>query len=134
MDSILFPGTQGLKVSHKIGNCCKSTIKIAGKGENPRTVAHSSTPSSTQYQLLYHRRFLQDLQKLQKREKSNYEKIYQVVFTEFLSLKRLEDLPKLHRLGQDQMFYHFTIGEYLIAIAVMGQIVKFLRILPKPKI
>lgn len=98
------------------------------------TVAYSSTPSSTQYQLLYHRRFLQDLQKLQRREKKSYESIYQWVFSEFLSLKRLEDLPQLHRLGPEPMFYHFTIGEYLIAIAVMGQIVKFLRILPKPKI
>ncbi|MBP0014709.1 MAG: cytotoxic translational repressor of toxin-antitoxin stability system [Roseofilum sp. SBFL] len=98
------------------------------------TVAHSSTISSTQYQLLYHRSFLQDLQKLQKREKSSYETIYRFVFTEFLSLKRLEDLPKLHRLGPEPMFYHFTIGEYLIAIAVVGQIVKFLRILPKPEI
>lgn len=98
------------------------------------TVANSSTASSTQYQLLYHRSFLQDLQKLQKRDKSSYETIYHCVFTEFLSLKRLEDLPKLHRLGPEQMFYHFTIEEKLIAIAVMGQIVKFLRILPKPKI
>jgi hypothetical protein len=98
------------------------------------TVASSSTVSSIQYQLLYHRSFLQDLQRLQRKEKSSYENIYHFVFTEFLSLKRLEDLPKLHRLGPERMFYHFTMGEYLIAIAVMGQIVKFLRILPKPKI
>jgi hypothetical protein len=54
------------------------------------------------------------------------------VFVEFKDVKKLQDLPELKPLGSSAIFYRFTLENHLIGIEVTGQIVKFVRILPKP--
>ena len=79
----------------------------------------------------YARSFLKDLKSL---ESAAYQQVYQVVFEEFVQIKRIKDLPEIHPVGSDAMFYRFTIDNYIVALEVMGNIVKFLRVLPKPYI
>lgn len=79
----------------------------------------------------YARSFLQDLKNL---ESAAYQQVFAVVFEEFMGLKQIQDLPELHQIGSDAMFYRFTIDNYLVGIEVTGHIVKFLRVLPKPYI
>lgn len=77
----------------------------------------------------YARSFLQDLKNL---EPEAYQQVCKVVFEEFVKLRQIQDLPGLHQISSDAMFYRFTIGNYLIGIEVTGQVVKFWRVLPKP--
>jgi mRNA-degrading endonuclease RelE of RelBE toxin-antitoxin system len=79
----------------------------------------------------YARSFLQDLQNL---ESAAYEQIYKFVFYEFMQFNKIQDLPELHQISADAIFYRFTVDHYLVGIEVTGQIVKFLRVLPKPDI
>ena len=79
----------------------------------------------------YARSFLRDLKNL---ESAAYQQVCAVVFDEFMELKQIQDLPELHQIGSDTMFYRFTIDNYLVGIEVTGHIVKFLRVLPKPYI
>ncbi len=79
----------------------------------------------------YARSFLRDLKNL---ESAAYQQIFEVVFDEFIALKQIQDLPGLHQIGSDAIFYRFTIDNYLVGIEVTGHIVKFLRVLPKPYI
>jgi mRNA-degrading endonuclease RelE of RelBE toxin-antitoxin system len=82
-------------------------------------------------ELRYARSFLQDLRNL---ESAAYQQVCEVVFEECVHLKQIQDLPGLHQLSSDAIFYRFTIDNYLVGIEVTGQIVKFLRVLPKPYI
>ena len=79
----------------------------------------------------YARSFLHDLRNL---EAAAYQQVCDVVFEDFLALKQIQDLPGLHKITSDAIFYRFTIDNYMIGIEVTGQIVKFLRVLPKPNI
>lgn len=79
----------------------------------------------------YARSFLKDLKNL---ESAAYQQIYEVVFVDFLMLNKIQDLPGMRPLGSNAIFYRFTIDNYIIGIVVIGQIVKFLRVLPKPNI
>ena len=79
----------------------------------------------------YARSFLKDLNHL---EPSTYQRMYNHVFVEIQQIDSLYDLPELHPLDSSQIFYRFTFDQYLIGIEVIGQIIKFIRILPKPKI
>jgi mRNA-degrading endonuclease RelE of RelBE toxin-antitoxin system len=79
----------------------------------------------------YARSFLKDLKNL---ESVAYQQIYDVVFVDFLMLDKIQDLPGMRQIGSDAIFYRFTIDNYIIGIVVIGQIVKFLRVLPKPNI
>ena len=79
----------------------------------------------------YARSFLKDLNHL---EPSTYQRMYNHVFVEIQQIDSLYDLPELHSLDSSQIFYRFTFDQYLIGIEVIGQIIKFIRILPKPKI
>lgn len=83
------------------------------------------------FEVRYTRSFLLDLQSL---EPAAYQRVYDFVFVKFMQLKRLYDLPQLQQVGAEGIFYRFAIDEYIVAIEVTGQIVKFLRILPKPNI
>jgi hypothetical protein len=56
------------------------------------------------------------------------------VFEEFIKLEQIQDLPGLKRIGSGAIFYRFDVDNYLIGIEVTGQIIKFLRVLPKPDI
>jgi mRNA-degrading endonuclease RelE of RelBE toxin-antitoxin system len=82
-------------------------------------------------ELRYARSFLQDLKNL---ESAAYQQVCEVVFEDLVNLKQIQELPGLHQIGSDAIFYRFTIDNYLVGIEVTGQIVKFLRVLPKPYI
>lgn len=77
----------------------------------------------------YERAFLLDLKAL---APSDYQRVRRFVFVDFLQLNQLHDLPDLRQMGKSAIFYRFSFDRYLIAIEVTGQIIKFLRILPKP--
>ena len=79
----------------------------------------------------YARSFLRDLKNL---ESAAYQQVCEVVFEDFLALRQIQDLPGLQPITSDAIFYRFTIDNYIVGIEVMGQIVKFLRVLPKPNI
>lgn len=79
----------------------------------------------------YARSFVIDLKNL---EYAARERIYEVVFDKFKQIDRIQDLPGLHRLSSDGLYYRFSVDNYLIAIELTGHIVKFLRVLPKPDI
>lgn len=77
----------------------------------------------------YARSFLLDLKNL---EPDAYQRVSKFVFDEFTRIQQIQDLPELQRLGSNAIFYRFSVDDYLIGIEMTGQIVKFLRILPKP--
>lgn len=79
----------------------------------------------------YARSFLQDLKNL---ESAAYQQVCNVVFDEFKKLKQIQELAEVHQISSNAIFYRFTIDNYLVGIEVTGQIVKFLRVLPKPYI
>ncbi len=79
----------------------------------------------------YARSFLRDLRNL---ESAAYQQVCQVVFDEFLVLNQIQDLPGLKRISSNTIFYRFNVDNYMVGIEVTGQIVKFLRVLPKPYI
>jgi mRNA-degrading endonuclease RelE of RelBE toxin-antitoxin system len=81
--------------------------------------------------LRYARSFLRDLRNL---ESAAYQQVCEVVFEDVVNLKQIQELPGLHQIGSDAIFYRFTIDNYLVGIEVTGEIVKFLRVLPKPYI
>jgi hypothetical protein len=51
-----------------------------------------------------------------------------------MRVNTVQDLPSIRRIGSDAIFYRFSVDQYLIGIEVTGNIVKFLRVLPKPDI
>ncbi|MBK4730330.1 cytotoxic translational repressor of toxin-antitoxin stability system [Oxynema sp. CENA135] len=81
--------------------------------------------------LRYSRAFLLDLHAL---ESPEFDRVYDFVFIKFLQFDRLGDLPNLHQLGSSPIYYWLELDEYLIAIEVMGELVKFLRIIPLPNL
>jgi hypothetical protein len=82
-------------------------------------------------EIRYERSFLLDLKEL---EPMVYRRVYQFVFVEFLQLTQLQDLPELRQMGSRTIFYRFTLDHHFVGIEVTGQIIKFLRILPKPNV
>jgi hypothetical protein len=82
-------------------------------------------------EIRYERSFLLDLKDL---EPAVYQRVCRFVFVEFLQLTQLQDLPELRQMGSRAIFYRFTLDQHLVGIEVTGQIIKFLRILPKPNV
>jgi mRNA-degrading endonuclease RelE of RelBE toxin-antitoxin system len=80
----------------------------------------------------YARSFLVDLKSL---EPAAYERVYNFVFVECAADRwHLHSLPELRQLDNEGIFYRFTIDNYLIGIEITGEIVKFLRVIPKPDV
>ncbi|MCL2927511.1 MAG: cytotoxic translational repressor of toxin-antitoxin stability system [Trichodesmium sp. St16_bin4-tuft] len=79
----------------------------------------------------YCRSFIEDLKMI---ESSAYQQVYDFVFIQFSKINYLQELPELKQIGTSNIFYRFTVENYLIGIEVTGKIVKFIRILPKPEI
>jgi mRNA-degrading endonuclease RelE of RelBE toxin-antitoxin system len=80
----------------------------------------------------YARSFLVDLKSL---EPAAYERVYDFVFVEWPTHKgQLHGLPELRQLDNEGIFYRFTIDNYLVGIEIRGEIVKFLRVIPKPDV
>ena len=84
---------------------------------------------SVNLELRYTRSFLIDLKNL---EYAAREQIYEIVFNKYKRIDRIQDLPGLHRLDSDGIFYRFSVDNYIIGIELTGHIVKFVRVLPKP--
>ncbi|MGL5080499.1 MAG: cytotoxic translational repressor of toxin-antitoxin stability system [Microcoleaceae cyanobacterium] len=78
----------------------------------------------------YARSFLQDLVRL---DPLQHQEIYDYVLIQVKQIKNLHDLPGLRALDPSRIYYRFTLKDYLVGIEATGQIVKFIRILPKPK-
>jgi hypothetical protein len=79
----------------------------------------------------YDRAFLIDLKSL---EPSVFPRIQQFVFSEFFRMGQLQDLSEFQPVGSSEIFYRFTLDRYFICIEIAGQIIKFLRVLPKPDV
>lgn len=79
----------------------------------------------------YTRSFIEDLKTL---EPVAYQRVYDFVFIKFSQINYLQELPEIKQLGNSAIFYRFTVENYMIGIEVTGQIIKFIRILPKPEI
>jgi hypothetical protein len=89
------------------------------------------TKPAANLEVRYERAFLLDLKSL---EASTYQRFQAVVFADFCNLARFQELPEFRRLGTSDIFYRFTLENYLVSLEITGQIVKFLRILPKPDV
>lgn len=79
----------------------------------------------------YDRTFLMDLKSL---ETAVFPVIQKFVFSDFFQMGQLQDLCEFQPLGSSEIFYRFTLDQYLICVEITGQIIKFLRILPKPDV
>lgn len=79
----------------------------------------------------YARSFLKDLKAL---EPAAYQRVHEFAFDKFTKINYIQELPELRPLGSSAIFYRFSVDNYTIGIEVTGQIIKFLRILPKPDI
>lgn len=87
------------------------------------------THASTGLEIRYERSFLLDLKQL---EPTARQQVYHFAFEELYTIPQLYDLPEFRPLRASAIFYRFTLDRYLIGIEMTGQIVKFLRVLPKP--
>ena len=82
-------------------------------------------------ELRYERAFLRDLKRL---DPADYERAHQFLFEQFPQLRQLYDIPGLRQISNHAIYYRFPLGNHLVALEVTGQIVRFLRIVPKPSI
>ncbi|UBF27416.1 cytotoxic translational repressor of toxin-antitoxin stability system [Kovacikia minuta CCNUW1] len=95
---------------------------------------HSTTSTSQKkctlmgLEVRYERSFLVDLKRL---EQAARKPVQTFVFEDFFTLNQLHDLPEFRPLGSSGILYRFSFENCLISLEIMGQIVKFLRVLPK---
>lgn len=82
-------------------------------------------------EIRYERGFLRDLKQLDPALACQLQKF---VFEDFCQFNQLQELPEFRQLGSSGIFYRFTLDQHLISLEITGQIVKFLRVLPKPNI
>ncbi len=80
----------------------------------------------------YERSFISDLQQIMPFKLR--ERIQNFVFNELYTIKHLQYLPEFRPMGMSHIFYRFTIENYFVAIEVTGEIIKFVRVVPKPQI
>ncbi|MEB3294758.1 MAG: hypothetical protein VKJ24_16505 [Synechococcales bacterium] len=97
----------------------------------PSTPTRGGTPSTTAVEVFYDRMFILDLHAL---DPVISDRIRQFVFSDVFQTKHLHFLPDFRQMGTSQIFYRFTLEDHLISLEVTGQIIKFLRVLPKPVI
>ncbi len=88
------------------------------------------TFASRTLDIRYGRIFLQELNRL---DPVAYQGIYEFIFVKSLQLHQRREFPKLRSLGSSNIFFRFSLENYLIGMEVTGHLVKFLRILPKPE-
>ncbi|MGA7936991.1 MAG: cytotoxic translational repressor of toxin-antitoxin stability system [Kovacikia sp.] len=87
--------------------------------------------TATGLEVRYERSFLVDLTHLNRTVRKP---IQTFVFEDFFKLNQLHDLPEFRQLGSSGIVYRFTLENCLISLEIMGQIVKFLRVLTKPEL
>jgi len=83
------------------------------------------------HEVRYARSFLMDLKSL---EPAAYEQVYNFVFVTLSEKLQPHNLPELRQLDQEGIFFRFSLDNYLIAIEIRGEIVKFLRVVPMPDV
>ncbi len=88
--------------------------------------------SPSALEVRYERSFITDLKLISTSRVRD--RIRQFVFSDFFETKHLQYLPDFRPMGATQIFYRFTLEEHLICIEVTGQIIKFVRVLPKPDV
>ncbi|MBE9029912.1 cytotoxic translational repressor of toxin-antitoxin stability system [filamentous cyanobacterium LEGE 11480] len=88
-----------------------------------------STPAKVE--VLYERSFIRDLKGM---KLDPADKIEQFVFSDFFETNDFRGLPEFRALPNSDIFYRFTWANHLICIEVTGQIIKFVRALPKPPV
>lgn len=96
---------------------------------NDQYLPRSKMQNHKGLEVRYARSFLLDLKKLEPTARHQLQKF---VFEDFSSVHQLQSLPAFRSLGSSEIFYRFTVDHYLISLEITGQIVKFLRLLPKP--
>jgi hypothetical protein len=79
----------------------------------------------------YDRAFLLDLRGM---ETSAFKRVQKFVFEEFFQVRELQTLAEFQPLNSSEILYRFTLENHLICIEVTGQIIKFLRIVPRPNL
>lgn len=88
--------------------------------------------SPSALEVRYERSFITDLKLISTSRVRD--RIRKFVFSDFFETKHLQYLPDFRPMGATQIFYRFTLEEHLICIEVTGQIIKFVRVLPKPDV
>lgn len=96
----------------------------------PSTVLPSSD-RPVSHEIRYERSFLLDLKNL---EPAVYQQVFQFVFQDKLTLVQLQEMPGFRQIYASPIFYRFELSDCLIGVEITGQIVKFLRVIPKPDI
>jgi hypothetical protein len=86
--------------------------------------------SPSALEVRYERSFITDLKLIS--TSGVRDRIQYFVFSDFFETKHLQYLPDFRPMGVTQIFYRFTLEDHLICIEVTGQIIKFVRVLPKP--
>jgi hypothetical protein len=81
------------------------------------------------YEIRYERSFLVDLKNL---EPAAFQQIQRFVFHDFHGSLPMHELSEFRQISSSEIFYRFTLDRYLVSLEITGQIVKFLRVLPKP--
>lgn len=95
----------------------------------PTRLGHMVLPA--RLEVRYARAFLIDLRSM---ETAAFQRVQQFVFEDFFQVGVLQELPDFQPLNASEILYRFTLENHLICIEITGQIIKFLRILPKPNL
>ncbi len=80
----------------------------------------------------YERSFITDLKQITPLKVRD--RIQDFVFADFYSVKHLQFLSDFRPMATSQIFYRFTVEDYLVSIEVTGEIIKFVRVSAKPRI
>jgi mRNA-degrading endonuclease RelE of RelBE toxin-antitoxin system len=96
----------------------------------PMSSRLSASPTA-KVEVMYERSFLMDLRHLKPKVA---ERIKLFVLSDYFEKNPLQLLPEYRQLGSSRIFYRFTWENHLICIEATGQILKFVRVLPKPPI
>lgn len=87
------------------------------------------TSSVIGLQIRYERSFLVDLKRL---KPAAQKRLRWLVTNPVESIAQLQQFAEFRQLPGNSIFYRFTVDDYLIGLEITGEIVKFLRVLPKP--
>ncbi|WP_244533069.1 cytotoxic translational repressor of toxin-antitoxin stability system [Geitlerinema sp. PCC 9228] len=87
---------------------------------------------SVTLEIRYTRSFLLDLFAIRQQDETTYKQLVSVLFVKLPKRDRLRGLPQLRQIDTNGMFYRFTLDGYVVGTEMVGEIVKLVRILPKP--
>ncbi len=73
-----------------------------------------------------------DLCLIRQHDGATYEQLVSILLVKLPKRDRLRGLPQLRQIDTSGMFYRFTLDGYVVGTELVGEIVKLVRILPKP--